>query len=106
MGVSRLGACMYLLGRAGVRMASVNFKKLVMAAVVALATVGTGALAAEETGDGGLVSFQDVLANPQDAGLSFRYARQQVAAGNLTGATASLERMLIHNPDLHEVRLF
>lgn len=97
---------MYLMGRAGVRTVLVNFKILVMAAAVTLATVGTGALAAEDAGDGGLVSFQDVLANPQDNALSFRYARQQVAEGNLTGAAASLERMLINNPDLHEVRLF
>ena len=94
------------MSRACVRTMSVNFKILVMAAAVALAAVGTGALAAEDAGDGGLVSFEDVLANPQDAGLSFRYARQQVAEGNLTGAAASLERMLINNPDLHEVRLF
>lgn len=52
------------------------------------------------------VTFEDVLANPADAQLNFRFARQQVAAGDLTGAAVTLERILITYPNLQDIRLF
>lgn len=52
------------------------------------------------------LKFLDVLANPSDPNLTFRYAKQQVGDGDLKGAVGSLERMLIQNPQLNEVRLF
>jgi hypothetical protein len=46
-----------------------------------------------------------VLANPNDVALNFRYARQQMADGDLSGAASTLERILITVPDAHRVRL-
>ena len=54
---------------------------------------------------GGEVTFQAVLADPDNMDLNFRYARAQVGRGNLKGAAATLERVLMVNPKLHQVRL-
>jgi hypothetical protein len=78
---------------------------LALALIAGAVGIAPGA-AAQDADAGEPVSFADILAKPDDVDLNFRYARQQVAAGNLTAASASLERMLIHNPELHEVRLF
>ena len=50
-------------------------------------------------------TFKDVLENPGDAELSFRYARQQIRQGNLTGAATTLDRILLQRPGLQDVRL-
>jgi tetratricopeptide (TPR) repeat protein len=50
-------------------------------------------------------SFKDVLKNPGDARLSFRYARRQIREGNLTGAATTLDRILLQRPGLQDVRL-
>jgi tetratricopeptide (TPR) repeat protein len=52
------------------------------------------------------VRFADILKNPDDIALNFAYARQQVAQGRLKAAATTLERILLIEPDLHEVRLF
>jgi tetratricopeptide (TPR) repeat protein len=52
------------------------------------------------------VTFEQVSADPDNADLNFRYAQTQVRAGNLKGASATLERILLLNPDLTQVRLF
>lgn len=54
----------------------------------------------------GRVTYEDILSRPDDIQLNFRYAKEQVRAGNLLGAASSLERILILRPDLHAVRLF
>lgn len=51
------------------------------------------------------VTYQDVLQRPNDIDLNIRYARQQMAAGNLAAAASALERILINVPDAHRVRL-
>ncbi len=68
----------------------------------------SGAAAGQDGGEAAArrLTFQDILANPSDLNLTFRYAQQQVADGDLKGAVASLDRMLIQNPQLNEVRLF
>jgi hypothetical protein len=50
-------------------------------------------------------TFKDVLENPGDAELSFRYARQQISQGNLSGAATTLDRILLQRPGLQDVRL-
>jgi hypothetical protein len=66
-----------------------------------------GAAAGQDGGEAtARLTFQDILANPNDPNLTFRYAQQQVADGDLKGAVGSLDRMLIQNPQLNEVRLF
>ena len=51
------------------------------------------------------VSYQEVLQAPDDIDLNVRYAKTQIAENNLTGASATLERVLLVNPELPPVRL-
>jgi tetratricopeptide (TPR) repeat protein len=51
------------------------------------------------------VTFQDVLANPDDVDINFAYAQTQIARGDVRGAAATLERILLVEPDLPRVRL-
>lgn len=55
---------------------------------------------------GGPVGFAEIAKDPDNVQLNFRYAKTQVADGNLRGAGASLERILIIDPSLVRVRLF
>ncbi len=52
------------------------------------------------------VTYEQVLADPDNIQLNFLYARTLVAQGNLRGAEATLERILMVNPELAQVRLF
>lgn len=51
-------------------------------------------------------SFQDILKRPDDVGLNLRYARAQVRRGDVKGASATLERVLMLAPNQPRVRLF
>jgi tetratricopeptide (TPR) repeat protein len=51
------------------------------------------------------VTFQDVLANPDDIDINFAYAQIQIARGDVRGAAATLERILLVEPDLPRVRM-
>ncbi len=51
------------------------------------------------------IPFEQVLAAPEDIRLNIAYARQQIAAGDLKEAGATLERILLLEPDLHDVRV-
>jgi len=59
-----------------------------------------------QTDDGSDISFADVLANPDDVVLNFRWAKAQIARGDVRGASATLERILVLDPDLAAVRLY
>lgn len=50
------------------------------------------------------VTFEQVVRNPGDLNLAFRYAQQQIREGDLLGASGTLERILIANPRLVQVR--
>ncbi len=52
------------------------------------------------------VTYQDVMKDPDNIELNFRYARGQVAKGDLLKAAGTLERVLLVNPELPRVRLF
>lgn len=52
------------------------------------------------------VTFEDILRDPDNADLNFRFAKQQVAKNDLLGAMGTLERILAVKPELHEIRLF
>ena len=56
--------------------------------------------------EGGPVSLAEVMRDPDNIELNYRYAQTQVADGNLRGAGATLERILLINPNLHRIRLF
>ncbi|MFI5345054.1 MAG: tetratricopeptide repeat protein [Elusimicrobiota bacterium] len=52
------------------------------------------------------VTYEQVTADPDNVVLNFRYAQTQVRHGELKGASATLERILMLNPDLVQIRLF
>jgi tetratricopeptide (TPR) repeat protein len=54
---------------------------------------------------GDKVTYQDILKNPDNIELNYLYAQSQVAAGELRGAAATLERILLLSPGLARVRL-
>jgi tetratricopeptide (TPR) repeat protein len=58
------------------------------------------ALPAEEN-----ITYADVLNDPDNIDLNFRYAKSQIAHGNVHGAASTLERTLLVTPDLPQVRL-
>src|SRR5437868_2059647 len=51
------------------------------------------------------VSYEDVLAHPDDIDLNFAFAQGQIQRAELRGAAATLERLLLINADLPRVRL-
>ncbi len=51
------------------------------------------------------ITYDQILAKPDDVELNYRYARAQIARGELKSAAATLERVLLVNPDLAKVRL-
>lgn len=51
------------------------------------------------------VTYADVLKDPDNIELNFRYAQNQIAQNELVGASATLERILLLNPNLADVRL-
>lgn len=51
------------------------------------------------------VTFENVMADPDNLELNFTYAKTQVADGNFLGAAATLERILMINENAHPVRL-
>lgn len=63
------------------------------------------ALDLEAFGAGPPVSYADVLADPDNIDLNFRYALTQIRQGNVRGAGATLERILLIRPDLAVVRV-
>ena len=52
-----------------------------------------------------MVSYADVLKDPDNVDLNFRYAKSQIANGNVRGAAGILERILLVTPDLPQIRL-
>lgn len=52
------------------------------------------------------VTYEQVLADPDNLDLNYRFARAQVRKGDLKGAAATLERMLLIEPNRPQVRLF
>jgi tetratricopeptide (TPR) repeat protein len=51
------------------------------------------------------VTYEDVLANPDNIDINFAYAQIQIARGDVRSAAATLERILLIAPDLPRVRL-
>ena len=73
-------------------------KKLLTSAAIVLAMLGSAA--AED------VTYDQILANPDDLQLNYLYAQQQVIKGNLQQASAALERALLIQPNWDNARLF
>ncbi|MCX5794906.1 MAG: tetratricopeptide repeat protein [Elusimicrobia bacterium] len=62
--------------------------------------------AAKRAAPGEDVTYEQVLADPDNVALNYRYARAQVRRGDVKGAAATLERILLVDPSQTEVRLF
>ncbi len=58
------------------------------------------------TADTGRVRYEEVLAEPDNVELNYRFANTQVRDGDLKGAAATLERVLLLAPDSPRVRVF
>lgn len=54
--------------------------------------------------EGKRVIYEEVLQDPDNIELNTRYARQQIADNDLLGASGTLERILMINPELAAVR--
>ncbi len=52
-----------------------------------------------------MIPFEQVLSAPQDIQLNLAYARQQIAGGDLKEAGSTLERILLVDPALHDIRV-
>ena len=55
--------------------------------------------------EGRVVSYDEVLKNPDNPALNAAYARTLIKKGDLLGASTTLERILLTHPDAIEVRL-
>jgi tetratricopeptide (TPR) repeat protein len=66
--------------------------------------VQTSQEAAKFSADGG-VTYEQVLGDPDNVDLNYRYALVQIQRGDLKSASATLERILLINPNLPKVRL-
>ena len=51
------------------------------------------------------VTLADVFADPDNLDLNFRYAKAQIARGELLGAASTLERVLLVDPNLTRASL-
>jgi hypothetical protein len=69
-------------------------------------TLLSGAAMAQSPSSSPPVTYGDVLAHPDDPTINLQWAHAQVATGDLKGAAATLERMLLIDPNQPSVRLF
>lgn len=51
------------------------------------------------------ITFEQVLADPDDPALNLQFAREQIAKGELQQAASALERLLLNRPNWDAVRL-
>lgn len=51
------------------------------------------------------VRYEDVLKKPDDLALNLAWARTQIRKGDVLGASATLERLLLNNPNQPEIRV-
>jgi len=70
------------------------------------ATARLAAEAAKRAAPGEDVTYEQILADPDNLQLNYRFARAQVRRGDVKGAAATLERILLVDPSQHEMRLF
>lgn len=59
-----------------------------------------------EFAEGQDITYEQVLKNPDDLKLNFLFVKTQIRNGDIKGAAATLERILMINPKLADIRLF
>ena len=79
-------------------------KKLAAASLlgVSMATLALTSASAQDRA----IAFEDIFANPGDKELNIAYAKQEAKAGNLLASAATLERLLLDDPNMDDARLF
>lgn len=90
------------------RLARGAWRGIGIALILATLVLGSASesLAQREPLETPRIKYTDVLKDPDNIQLNFAFARQQVDDGNVKGASATLERILLIEPDLPVVRLF
>lgn len=76
-----------------------------MAALPLLAAMALAHAAPAPAQEAARIPYSAILESPDDLDLTVAYARQELEAGNLPGASAALERLLILYPAENTVRL-
>lgn len=107
--ISAVGVALFLsvLALSGARAQSTDTDVQKRETKSAIRTQETGRRASDFTADGGAdVTYQDVLKDPDNLTLNFRFARAQVQRGDVRGAAATLERILLIDPGQIQIRLF
>jgi opacity protein-like surface antigen len=79
-------------------------RRWLVPAAAALALLVSASAAQEPTS--GEITLERILADPDNIELSYRYAEQRAAAGDLRAAPGARERILILHPDAVGARLF
>jgi len=69
------------------------------------AAVGQPTPAGTELDDAAIALFKQLLKDPTNVDLNFRYAEAAVKLGNYEGAISALERLLLYNPNFPGVKL-
>src|SRR6266852_1698419 len=69
------------------------------------AAVGQPTPAGTEQDEQAIALFRDLLKDPTNVDLNFRYAEATVKLGNYEGAISALERLLLYNPNFPGVKL-
>ena len=77
-----------------------------LAGILAAAVSATALLASGAAAQGTPVTYEQVLASPDDLRLNLTYAQQQSRAGHLEQAAGALERLLLLQPNWDSARLF
>lgn len=77
---------------------------LCLALAVSLAFLSPKVIAAPPEEDSKAL-FQRVFEDPDNVELNFKYAKAQIREGNMLGASSTLERMLLQDPNRAKVRL-
>ncbi len=83
---------------------TVNVAKRETAAIKKTAAISEEA--ADKTFQESELTFANILQNPDDVLLNFEFAKAQVRRNDVLGAASTLERILLVNPNLDQVRLF
>lgn len=80
-------------------------EKEVQAPAQAQAAQAEAAQASRESSETEGVTYERVMADPDNVDLNFRWAKRQILAGDLKGASATLERIVSLKPNMERARL-
>ena len=103
--------CASVRPRAGRSQVPIRRRPLAIPLAAALLWLSSGAVTGQPTPVGtpedeqANALFRELLKNPTDVDINFRYAEAAVKLGNYEGAISALERLLLYNPNFPGVKL-